>query len=383
MKRLLICMGLLLFFSSRASGDFLLYSTTQGGSPAASYQGALYTFTDNTVIRGHFTFKNGFDTNNCGARWDAEGLVNGPVTISNASSLVLANDLRLGCTATLTGDGAYLSFDGLGNKVSLGNDMTLDKGILISSDLTIDGQGHSLTMGGALDVGRFITTDPAILTLKNMTLCFDNTGANWDCIFRAGSYVLENMKIVVIPYPNGVAALCSSIAAASGTLSIRGNVTIESPVIPFVFCLNDGFGAGDQLNLTINIEKNSTLTIGKNTLCALCHDSEGSSCTINFADSTSQLVLDDCQFYTSTVGGGNNSFLAALNLTKGIVIFKNKVSVFNAICNTASRAPYRPANKDMSKGWILGNGTSQGNVNVRLLGGAYVTLEGCMDYRHS
>ena len=87
------------------------------------------------------------------------------------------------------------------------------------------------------------------------------------------------------------------------------------------------------------------------------------------ADQTSVLHRDGCDFYTGANG---------LTLTKGTVIFENKVRIFNKDYDYAGTT-----NTDMSKALTFGDGTAAGDVNVCVLGGAYVTVDGCMKYNHS
>ena len=114
--------------------------------------------------------------------------------------------------------------------------------------------------------------------------------------------------------------------------------------------------------MTIKIEKNSKLFFGKGIIADFTLPPY-SIFTFEFEDKTSVLHLDGCDFYTGANG---------LTLTKGTVIFENKVRIFNK--NYGSSTP----NTDMTKGLIFGDGTSENAVDVKVLGGAYVTVEGCM-----
>lgn len=380
MKYLIVTIFFLLH-SSLVTAELLLYSTAQGGNPSTSYQPATYApSSENIRLRGHFMFKNGITIPSFWTfTWDAEGIVNGLITIPNTNSLTLASDLRLGTTASLSGDGWYLGIGGQNKKITLGGDMTLSKGILINSDLTIDGQGHTLTMAAGPDNGRLVANS-STFTLKNMTLVLDNSGDSTEYLFRPGNYILENIKIKCAAYPNASATLFGASAAGISTVTIRGHVSIESPGIPVLF--SKAVSSINPHAVTVNIEKNSILAIGPKTVFALT-STAGTTCSINFADRTSILSLDGCDFYTSSVGGVSASALAALSLTKGTVMFKNKVRIFNAVYNTSTYAPYSPVNTDMSKALIFGDGISAGDIDIRVLGDAYVVVSGCIDYRHS
>lgn len=380
MKRRIAITIFSLCCSSSAWADTLLYSTTQGGNPAGGYQPATYTLADNTFTRGHFLFKRGITVGDNDFTWDADGFVNGTISVGNAGALKLSTDLRLGTTGTLSCVGDYLNIYGENKRIMLGGEMGLNQGIRAKSTLTLDGQGYTLTLTRGRDYGRFEIDGNTTVILKNMTIFCESVNDSNDYLFRRGNYILENVRIVCKPYADRIATLCSALDSGITTITIRGQVSIESPEMPIVMCKDGGAGA---LTLAINIEKNSTLTIGQGTVCALCYNSSDSACTINFTDRTSQLVLDGCDFYTSSVGGNGASALTALTLTKGTLLFRNKVRLFNALYNTSTYAAYTPINTDMSKALILGDGTSAGDMDVRVLGGAYVTVQGCINYNHS
>jgi hypothetical protein len=373
-RKSLVLFVVLAFFPI-AQATTLLYSTAPGGMLGNGYQGATYStpFGDPFTIRGHFIFKNGlnfgiFNT----VTWDADGLVNGLITIPpNTAALTLVNDLRLGSTVAFV-SGATIN--GGGKRIVMGGDIQLDQGIALGSDLTdltIDGNGHTLKV-----IGVSILGNAGTLTLKNMTLVYDNTGPTNYYLFRQGNYILENVKIRCVPYSGSYATLFSEISSGvTANLTIRGKVVIESPGMPIVVCTT---AINRVMNVPIFIEKNSSLTIEKNTVLALCNQ-PGPTCSISMTDRTSVLHLNGCDFYTSTDG----STLTALNLTKGSLVLENKVRIFNSLVSLGGTFTPSGINTDMTKAFILGDGTAANDVDVRVLGAAYATVYGCMKYNHS
>lgn len=375
-KKSLVLFVVLAFFPI-AQATTLLYSTAPGGTLSNGYQGATYEtpFGDPFIIRGSFVFKNGitfgtFDP----VTWDADGLVNGLMTIPANASLTLSTDLRLGSTAGFSSDGAVFTVNGGGKKIVMGGDVVLNQAIILGSDLTIDGNGHTMKV-----IGCSFITNSSTITFKNMTLIYDNTGASNYYLFRQGNYIFENVKICCVPRSGSYATLFSEISSGvTAYVTIKGNVTICSPNMPVVLCTT---AISRVMNVPITIEKNSSLTI-KNTAFALCSE-PGPTCSISMTDRTSVLHLDGCDFYTSSSGGNSAEALTSLSLTKGTVLFENKVRIFNAIASLGPTfSPYGPVNTDMTKALILGDGLAINDVDVRILSSAYVTLLGCMKYNH-
>lgn len=380
-SRIIVSLGL--FFNLGAmnlSAATVINSTSPGGNPTNSYQPGLYTMSDDpTAFKGFFQFKNGITAGDRQLWWHGDGIVNGPITIGNAGSLTLQSDLRLGSTATLVCDGDNLVVYGEGHSIILGADTVVSDGIYAYSNLTIDGQGHTLTMERLLgsDFHSFSATRTSSLTLKNMTLVARSFGDDPNSIFREGDFVLENVVIKFDSPASFNDALCYNLNGSDYTmkLTVRGNVEVRAPG-KFVM-LNRGHGSS-PFTLNLTIDKNSTFKISPETTFVF---TEGSTATTNVTmqDSTSLFHFNGCDVYATSQGAS----LTALQLTKGTVLFENKVRIFNSLYSTGSFGPTSNNNTDMTKGFILGDGTAQNDVNVRMLGGAYVTVDGCLDYRHS
>ena len=217
----------------------------------------------------------------------------------------------------------------------------------IANTLTIDGQGNIFTINSV--EGYFVSS--AGLALINMDLIVNNVGS---AIFQNnGSATLKNLRLL-----SGGAGSAITLSDGFANIVINGNVRLE------------GFGQRIKVGAGITINPNSTLYVGPGvTLTNIA--------SVTMADQTSVLHLDGCKLYTGN-DADNAALTSSLSLTKGTLLLDNKVQIYNK--NYGDSAP---ANKDMTKGFFLGDGSSSNNVEVRVLGGAYVVVDGCMQFKHS
>ena len=341
-------------------------STAPGGDPTTAYQATAPTFANGDKIRGHAMFKNGLSlANSAVVTWDGDGIVAGPITFSNKySTLVLSSDLRLSSTARF--EFAPLSSDPDYNKIMyliapnkkliLAGDLDLSAGKFAAvgasggpvGDLTIDGQVRSTIVTQSFFAGSLDPNSLPLdsLTLKNLTL---------KVVASTPLRPLNSFVNLVFQDINFIGL------RTAGTRHLFDEITNGVTIKGVVRFLNPG---GDSRVLcgahTLVVDKNSTLYIDPGVVLS---DFAG----ITLVDATSTLHLNGCDFYTGANG---------LSLTKGTVIFENKVRIFNKNYDGASNA-------DMTKALIFGNGTAAGDVNVRVLGGAYVTVDGCIKDNHS
>lgn len=337
-------------------------STVAGGIFEAGYQPSNVTFSDGDVIRGHVIFKNGFGINNSSiVTWDAQGIVNGPITSGNNTAwLSLAADLRLGNTGVFV-QSSSVSFEGNGKTIFLNSDMIMNGSphycsIATSSSITIDGLGHSLVIKEAGFLGRslagFNSNAPEI-TLRNMH-CVLGPKTSVVYVFQQFSkIILENMTLCDVTPGHYV---CRNFV--SQQVVIKGDVFFEGAAGTVL-----NFGATDFI-----IEKNSTLHIGPGVIVT-------GIASVTLQDRSSRLHLNGCDFYTNSDA---DSVTNGLALTKGSLFFENKVRIFNAVyggfINTTN----------LAQGFILGDGENPENdVEVRVLGSAYVVVNGCMQYNYS
>ena len=72
-------------------------STAPGGDPTTAYQATAPTFADGDTIRGHAMFKAGFIIPaSATVTWDGDGVVNGPITFSDGTSLAVTEYAQTG-----------------------------------------------------------------------------------------------------------------------------------------------------------------------------------------------------------------------------------------------------------------------------------------------
>lgn len=353
-------------------------STAPGGIPTTSYQGGSLSLVSGDVVRGHVELKKGFSVGVGAVTWDATGVVEGPITFTDATSiLVLKSDLRLGGTGSITpladtsltsgGWGQTYGIDGGGRTIFMGGDFTIgndvQRDLFLNSNLTIDGQGHTLTLQNS---SNFRVRSGFTLTLKNMTIVCDATNSKWGH-FNGGNgtnsnFIFDNVTIIARPNGSNFAGGVEPGTGGTSAVTFRNKVSILGAGARF--SLRENFGT---TNFTI--DKNSTLYFGPNVIVQLS-DANSFNCTLSMVDHTSVLHIDGAKFYMGPNG---------LQLTKGTLLVDNKTRIFN--CEVGSEAA---PNTDMTKGLILGDGSSSANdVDVRVLGGAYVVVDGCVDYKHS
>lgn len=345
-------------------------STAPGGDSTTGYQATAPGFSSGDMIRGNVMFKAGFiiPSGAGGVTWDGDGIVNGSIIFhSTTSNLILATDLRLGSTATLVWSAATSKINGQGNSLKLDSNITFSKQLSVASNLTIDGQGNTLFITNPSSASSaFSVSSGVTLTLKNMTIVVSgNSVSTYRLVqmsFGSGcNLILENVVI-----------RCTSTATSigiggNGTITIRGNVSLENP--GGLIALTKSISL-----LQLIIEKNSTLHVGKQTIFAMCTNGGSVSVPpIAMVDRTSTLHLDGCDFYTSLSASSNTAF----SVLGGTLILENKVRIFNTYYSGPT------GNSDMTLAFILGDGTAANDVNVRVLGGAYVMVDGCMQYNHS
>lgn len=301
--------------------------------------------------------------------WDADGPINGPITFNNGALLILQSYLRLGTSGNLVRSTFWppMYVRRENKKIVLGGDFTIGSDARAAlfaqtSNLTIDGQGHTVTMLN----GSTFYADEVNLTLKNMHILY-SPGAN----LPTGSYglfegwngsgfILENVTISTYNYNSTYVPLLARPSGSSYSITTRGRVAINAR--------GAKIWMSRSTNFSLVIDKNSTLYIGPGTEVLVNGDTAQPN-TISMTDPSSILHLNGCKFYTGTGG---------LVLKKGTVFFENKVQLFN--CYFGREAS---PNTDIASGLILGDGTPSNDVNVRVLGDAYVVNIGCMDYKNS
>lgn len=358
-----------------------IITTASGGTFQNGYQGSKYTlFTSGEVMRGFIMFKNGFTIPQDGSLfYDADGTVYGDIDFESTSSrLQLGSDLRLGTTGWFSRggilDGCPIvtnDIGGPGNSILMGGDQSLNFGLKITSSLTIDGCGHTLTINAGS--GLFTLQNRATLTLKNMNIIV-NGSSFFASDNEAPSYVgLENVNIYLANNTNifGNDSVSNSVSNNALMTRIQGFVGIHGPYSATANSSRFDNPCANKSNIAINSA--STLYIGPGVTLDLSGLAVPSANKIGMQDSTSVLWLDGCTLKCDNGTAGQKGLV----LTKGTVLFDDKVVISDLDGSGA-------ANTDITNGLIFGDGTAAANdVDVRVLGGAYTVLNGCMEYKHS
>lgn len=345
-----------------------IITTAPSGTPTDGYKGSSSVMANGDVIRGHVMFKNGFEIPaNGSVFYDADGPVFGNIVFNADSTLQLGSDLRLGGTGTCWSSSSS-KIDAKGNTIVLGGDVTINNHTsIIETDLTIDGAGHSLTMTG---LSQFKIDTNVTLRLKNMNFIIDpdfTSNSLFLCLVAPNNFNVHFENVCV--YLGTDTLLFGD--GDRGWTKIRGDVRIFGPYVVSATAST----VDDACNCNIFIDQNSTLYIGPGTTLKLDGLDVASEKKIGMSDATSRLIFDGC---TLTWKASSTNGNKALQLQRGTVFFQDKVVVKNFAEDGST------TNTDLSNGLIFGDGSSSNHdVNVRVLGGAYVVLQGCMQYKHS
>lgn len=330
---------------------------------SGSYQASNYTFASGDVARGFIMFKGGFTIPSSGTVfYDTDGPVYGNITFGNSSSILqLGSDLHFGTGGGFSGAG---TIDGQSNTIFLGSDQTFNQALTLTNSLIIDGLGHTLTLGDGITDGYFAMDNRSTLTLKNINLIVVNSGGA-DPFQRlntkAGYVALQNVNV----YLQKNTTLFGNSSDKLNMTNINGFVGIYGPYI--AYASSTRFDNPQSLT-NITIQPSSTLYFGPGTIFDLSSLTMTPAKKIGFIDNSSTLWLDGCAL--KDIGATN----PGINVIKGTVLFDDKVVVQNDSVT----------NKNIAQGLVFGDGaTSDNDVNVRVLGEAYVVLNGGMHYKHS
>lgn len=334
--------GTLLDAYQNTSSNFL-------GPVAGPYNpgGDTYFSGKGDTLLGYFCFTEGFNSwINGKLFWQSEmGVIDGQFTMPDGKILQLDRNMILGPNATLSvGNSAGAEILSNGATIFLkGDDVSLQGQMTVNGGLVIDGGGHLFSLDAD---GRFTLEVADTLTLRNMDLAISDGYSLWNGDISS-SLILEDVNIIArVTTPGSPYILCST-GTQTKTLQIEGEVSIN------------GFNQLVAVNGDLEIGANATLYVGPGvTLYGIRN--------IYMTDETSTLYLDGCSLYT---GFGAS---AKMQITKGLLLLDNKVELVNTYYAG-------PINTDMTQGLILGDGIDSANdVNVRLLGGAYTVLQGCL-----
>ncbi len=171
-------------------------------------------------------------------------------------------------------------------------DIILDKTLFITTTLTIDGSGQSVTLDGNLKLQVFAVTRGANLTLNTLTIADGNAGlVNGGGIDNSGTVTISNSTLSNNSSANG---------GGAGIYNHGGTVSISTSTLSNNSAINDGGGIyndGGTVSIT-----NSTLSTNSARVGAGIANGAGG--TVNISSST--LSNNSASILSST--SGVNSF---------------------------------------------------------------------------
>ncbi|MFA6527739.1 MAG: WD40 repeat domain-containing protein, partial [Candidatus Babeliales bacterium] len=278
----------------------------------------------NAGVAGSVRFGGGFtilaDTS---AVFDTFVTVSGPIDLRETGTLILIDDLQLGSNVTLSSGG---NVDARGHALKLSGNLAIpnNKILHVMSNATIDGQGHTLTVG---DYGQLFVDNNVTLTLQNMVL---KSGAKtrvfppFRCAGLQSKIVLNNLLFQSggdIPFYQGQLAFNNDVVFG-GTSALVYKSSQASTIFP---------GA------TLMFDHGTTFSYAP---CSTSKD------LIQLQDVTSRIVLDGCCLKCTDTG---------LRLTVGSLLCDNKV-------NFDSMAALYLSSLTTGSGWQYSWGDSPGFI---------------------
>lgn len=313
-------------------------------STGAGWINTHQIFTDGDTVQGFVSLKSGCDlAASSTVNFDCTGPINGKIKFGNNATMSLFHDLLLGSTASFSTDGSLGNVKGNGFSLTLTNSLFIPERVLFE-DIVIDGRGNTLVI--SQDNAFNVYTDLSLgVTLKNMSITI-TTQHPFACLPENVSLTLQNVKLI-IDTPT-----FTFHSGPSCRLNIEGDCSIEGVNgSVFQFFNNPDQEAQNILTLC----SGATLRIDHN----IIFDWQSGADALRMTDATSTLFLNGATLTVPSATG--------LRLLKGRLILDNKVLIDNE------------GNTDLTKGLILGDGVNaSNNVDVNVLGGAYVAVNGSL-----
>lgn len=310
------------------------YTTSLVNGISSWYFGTAQTIgTTNSSANGFIELRGGFTiSDSVRFKVGLTAPVGGIITFSGTGSeLELLSDLHLTSTASIAVTGASCLISGQGNSIILSGDLSIpaSKTLNIVSALTINGKGHTLTLGTAtiLAIASGIT-----LTLKNMTLKLPAGGITWSG--ATSKLVLDNVVVEL---------QADFSTSAAGLIDIYNFVLFRGYLKTFTDSLATANGLKIYGNSCLGFDIGTIFVYGPVVRTYLVP-----------TDATSWLYLNGATLTATGTEG--------LKLLQGTLVLDNKVTL-----NT---------NNVAANGIILANT----DVNVEILSGAQVVLTGYLDW---
>lgn len=362
-----------------------------------------YLYTYQTLSNGDVL--SGLTTLNAGARigvaasntdriiFDSVGTLNGAVAFggnrtsypaTNASTLVLANDLKLGSTIAFT---SQASIEGNGCSLLLTGSMRISNEVEVRGDLTINGGGNTLELdtAGYFKLLRYDNNAGLVLTstlrLRNMRLvqksnrfvsCSSDSGQNQGGYgtnqYDMGALIESQTNPDSIPLCQigtleleNVDLFLGADASFYGYLSVKGRVRIFGPGYNFI--LTPAYACG-------GVKAGGLLYVGPG--ATFWYRGHGRS-FFDCEDSSSIFWLDNCTVKVEA-GVAADPLYEVFNgwkLSRGTVIFDNRVTINNFTKETTNSF-----NTAASRSFELGNDGVATETQILLMAGAQVDVGG-------
>ncbi len=268
----------------------------------------------------------------------------------NDGTLEFGNDWKMSTSTTLnpyTG-GGNIKGNGYGMLFDGNFEIPAGQYLRFVNDTIIDANNHDITLTGS---ARIIIDQNVTLSIRNATLKQISDIPTFPSFIMSGTnskLSLQNVKL----------ALSGDITFTQGYLFIDDEVIVTG-TSQFIF----------ESQQALKINNHSTLIFDNRTTFSYA-PLNGSRDALILADKTSTLYLNN-----STLSAPANNVSNGLELTKGTVVFDNKVHLKN-LDGTA-------ANTDSAKAITLGNGTSSDDdVDIYINSGANINITGYLDYKN-
>ncbi|MFH1644120.1 MAG: hypothetical protein ABIA74_03000 [bacterium] len=269
--------------------------------------------------------------------------INSPISL-NGGTLILDGDLLWSSTTRLYTGGRI---DGRGGAIKLGGNLTIPSGesLRFTSSTIIDGKGHSLILE---DNAQLIIDRLSTLSLRNLELRNLKSGVNPGIVMLDSTSKLGLQDIEV--------ALSGDYTFTQGGLLIDDDVIITG-TSKFIY----------ESKEQSNINRFATFYFDLGTTFSYV-PTNGSRTLLQMSDASSNIYLNGCIFSAPC-----NAVHNGIQLTAGKLIFDNKVVLKNLNGTTP--------NADINKAITLGDGaTDSNNVDTKVLSGAFVEIEGYLNY---
>ena len=323
-----------------AYNDMLIRVNSNAFNDAVKVYGSTETYSSDTTVSNLVYYRDGITISGLNTlTLESPIPVSGQINFGGSGTITLNDDLYLAEGVTIASNDGYI--DGNDHAVVMGGDLTIpsSKTFYITGDTIIDGRGNSLIVNGILNVAAGKT-----LTLRNMSL--DLVKSADFSINSSGTVALQNVTV----------NLEDDWVFSSGSLSISDDVVFKGRGYKFEYSSSG--------TMTINVGSMLYMDIG--TTFEYDGVTASSRTKLSMTDATSVLYFKNSTFSAPASGSAGG-----VQLTKGTIVFEDKVVVNNKNGSAA--------NNSQSYSIEFGDGGTN-DANIYVLAGARVEVTGCIYY---